>query len=200
MSDPHNIPPEFQRLSMEMSMLRDELDARRQASEREQHDQKRLRNRLRIAVFALGIALCGLTFASVLLLEAYEELNHYHNVATEVYTKSDSIQAGDSLLLAMESELALPLQVALMTSRLAEISPKEVHLNTSLRSDLHFDLDDFTRLARTMQEQHQLTFTYSELEDLETVSDLLYLLEQKMTNKPPADVLRIDAEQLLGSE
>ena len=131
--------------------------------------------------------LFGLLLTTIFLLEAYEELNHYHTMATMVYTTADSTTTGDSLLLEMETALALPLQVTLMVSRLAELSPKEVDLSTDLRSDLDFTLDDFTRLARTLKEQHNLIITYSEVEEVDTVADLLYLLERKLLNKPAPD-------------
>ena len=188
MADHHDIPPEFQRLSMEMSMLREELDARRQAAERHQQEFKRMRGRLRVAGFALLLALGGLLLTTIFLIEAHEELNHYHNVAAQVYTAADVTAPGDSLLLAAEAGLALPLQVTLIVSRLAEQSPQDVSLNSELRSDLKLSLDDFTRLARTLKEHHELVITYSEVEEVHTVGDLLYLLERKLLNKPAPDV------------
>lgn len=178
-----------------MSMLQEEVEARRKAGERLELQVKRLRSRVLLLGVVGVVALGGLLWTSIDLVSRYRELHQVNEAMVGAYAATDSLALSDSLLLQAEYRLPLTHQIILMTGRLGSISPAEVGTSSDFRTDLAFDLHRITRLANEVEQVFGVVITFDELQEMNTVDDMIRLVERRarLDTESPLQFDAVDA-------
>lgn len=173
------LPPEYERLSLELVMLKEELHARRQAAARFERAQKRARNQLLLLGGLFAVALAGICITTIMLVGQYREIRELNVAMLERISENEPLPFGDSLLLPTEYGLPIPAQVLAMTSRCAKVPVKEISLLSDFREDLGLSHADYHLFILHVMQVYRYRPHSAELDKLDTVGDLIALLERQ---------------------